>query len=60
MIRILANDGIDASGKTMLEAAGFEIVTEKIAQENLSTELQKFDAILVLSATKVRKDLIEA
>jgi D-3-phosphoglycerate dehydrogenase len=60
MIRILANDGIDASGKTMLEAAGFEVVTEKIAQENLSTELQKFDAILVRSATKVRKDLIEA
>lgn len=60
MIRILANDGIDASGKTMLEAAGFEVVTEKIAQENLVTELKKFDAILVRSATKVRKDLIEA
>lgn len=60
MIRILANDGIDASGKTMLEAAGFEVVTEKIAQENLITELQKFDAILVRSATKVRRDLIEA
>lgn len=60
MIRILANDGIDASGKAQLEAAGFEVVTEKVAQENLATELQKFDAILVRSATKVRKDLIEA
>jgi D-3-phosphoglycerate dehydrogenase len=60
MTRILANDGIDASGKAMLEAAGFEVVTEKIAQENLITELKNFDAILVRSATKVRKDLIEA
>jgi D-3-phosphoglycerate dehydrogenase / 2-oxoglutarate reductase len=60
MIRILANDGIDASGKSMLEAAGFEVITDKIAQENLAIELQKFDAILVRSATKVRKDLIEA
>jgi len=60
MTRILANDGIDASGKAMLEAAGFEVVTEKIAQENLANELNNFDAILVRSATKVRKDLIEA
>jgi D-3-phosphoglycerate dehydrogenase len=60
MTRILANDGIDASGKAMLEAAGFEVVTEKIAQENLVNELNNFDAILVRSATKVRKDLIEA
>jgi D-3-phosphoglycerate dehydrogenase len=60
MIRILANDGIDANGKLILEAAGFEVITEKIAQENLPIELQKFDAILVRSATKVRKDLMDA
>ncbi len=60
MIRILANDGIDASGKAILVEAGFEVVTEKIAQENLATELKNFDAILVRSATKVRKDLIDA
>jgi D-3-phosphoglycerate dehydrogenase len=60
MIRILANDGIDASGKSILEAAGFEVVTEKIAQENLAQELNNFDAILVRSATKVRKELIDA
>jgi D-3-phosphoglycerate dehydrogenase len=60
MIRILANDGIDASGKIILEAAGFEVVTEKIAQENLADGLKNFDAILVRSATKVRKDLIDA
>ncbi len=60
MTKILANDGIDANGKSILEAAGFEVITEKIAQENLSTELNNYDAILVRSATKVRKDLIDA
>ena len=59
MIRILANDGIDANGKLILEAAGFEVITDKIAQENLPTELKNFDAILVRSATKVRKDLMD-
>jgi len=60
MTRILANDGIDANGKKILEAAGFEVVTTKIAQENLATELNSFDAILVRSATKVRKEIIDA
>jgi D-3-phosphoglycerate dehydrogenase len=60
MIRILANDGIDAIGKKMLEEAGFTVVTDKVAQENLATELKNFDAILVRSATKVKKDIIDA
>jgi len=60
MTKILANDGIDANGKKILEDAGFTVITEKIAQENLLTELNNFDAILVRSATKVRKELIDA
>ncbi|HLG35390.1 MAG TPA: NAD(P)-dependent oxidoreductase [Bacteroidia bacterium] len=60
MARILANDGIDAAGKKILEAAGHEVVTEKVAQENLSEALKKFDAILVRSATTVRKENIDA
>lgn len=60
MIKILANDGIDVNGKNILEKAGFIVETNKIAQENLANELQKFDAILVRSATKVRKDIIDA
>jgi D-3-phosphoglycerate dehydrogenase len=60
MIKILANDGIDANGKKILEDAGFTVITEKIAQENLLTELNNFDAILVRSATKVRKELIDS
>ncbi len=60
MIRILANDGIDPIGIELLENAGFEVVTQKIKQEDLPKELNQFDAILVRSATKVRKDLIDA
>lgn len=60
MTKILANDGIDANGKKILEAAGFIVDTNKIAQENLAAELNNYDGILVRSATKVRKDLIDA
>jgi D-3-phosphoglycerate dehydrogenase len=59
-MKILANDGIDAAGKAMLEAAGFTVQTQKIAQEDLPTQLNAFDGIIVRSATKVRKELIEA
>ena len=60
MIRILANDGIAPNGKAQLEAAGYEVVTDKIAKDDLMTELNNFDVIIVRSATKVRKDLIDA
>ncbi|MBI3235545.1 MAG: D-2-hydroxyacid dehydrogenase [Bacteroidetes bacterium] len=60
MIKILANDGIDTTGKKMLEEAGFEVDTNKIAQDELATKLQAYDAITVRSATKIRKDIIDA
>ncbi|MFM7474076.1 MAG: 3-phosphoglycerate dehydrogenase, partial [Crocinitomicaceae bacterium] len=34
-MKILANDGISTLGKELLEKAGFEVITEKVAQENL-------------------------
>ncbi len=55
MIRILANDGIADNGKDLLEAAGFEVVTQKVPQDELMTKLNDYDAIIVRSATKVRK-----
>ncbi|MCX8212826.1 MAG: D-2-hydroxyacid dehydrogenase, partial [Lewinella sp.] len=60
MIRVLANDGIAANGKSQLEAAGFEVVTDHIPQDELMTKLNDFDVICVRSATKVRQDLIDA
>ena len=38
-MKILANDGIDAVGQKMLEQAGFIVITEKVAQENLAKEI---------------------
>ena len=33
MVKILANDGIHPDGQLLLEEAGFQVDTEKIAQE---------------------------
>jgi D-3-phosphoglycerate dehydrogenase len=59
MIKILANDGIHPDGKTLLEEAGYLVDTEKVAQEDLPNVLVNYDVIIVRSATKVRKDLID-
>ncbi|MCW3101934.1 MAG: D-isomer specific 2-hydroxyacid dehydrogenase NAD-binding protein [Bacteroidetes bacterium] len=60
--KILANDGIDAQGKALLEKAGFTVITEKVAQENLAAAIneQNYVGLTVRSATKVRKDVIDA
>lgn len=59
MIKILANDGIHQDGKTLLEEADYEVVTEKVPQEDLPKVLPGYDVIIVRSATKVRKELID-
>lgn len=58
-MKILANDGIDQAGQKMLEDAGFQVETVTISQEELPVKLNNYDAIIVRSATKVRKDLID-
>lgn len=62
MIKILANDGISQSGVDALKAQGFEIITQKVAQEQLSNVIneQNIEVLLVRSATKVRKELIDS
>lgn len=59
-MKILANDGIDAVGKRMLEDAGFVVDTVHVPQENLEHKLKEYDAITVRSATKVRQALIDS
>lgn len=59
MIRILVNDGIHPDGQLLLEEAGYEVVTTQVPQDQLAAELPNFDAVVVRSATKIRKDLIE-
>ncbi len=59
-IKILANDGIDPIGKKLLEQAGFIVDTQNIPQQDLAVRLNEYDGITVRSATKVRKELIDA
>ncbi len=59
MIKILANDGIHPDGKMLLEEANYQVDTEKIPQDKLPEVLPDYDVIIVRSATKVRKELID-
>jgi len=61
-MNILANDGIDQAGKAALEAAGFTVVTDHIAQVHLAAAIntRPFVGLLVRSATTARKELIDA
>jgi len=60
MTRILANDGITVACKEALENAGFEVSLDNVPQDKLNEELKNFDVLLVRSATKVRKETIDA
>ena len=60
-MKILANDGISKSGSDALKEAGFEVLTVQVAQEQLQNYINehKIEVLLVRSATKVRKDIID-
>lgn len=61
-MKILANDGISKSGEEALQNAGFEVITTKVAQEQLIDYINNHQvvALLVRSATQARKELIDA
>lgn len=61
-MKILANDGIASAGKVELEKAGFTVVTETVPQDDLidTINTEGYEVVLVRSATKVRKDIIDA
>ena len=61
-MKILANDGISITGVKTLKAAGFDVSTENVPQDNLIDHLNenKTEVLLVRSATVVRKDLIDS
>jgi len=60
-MKILANDGISVSGVEALENAGFEVITTRVAQEQLINFINSNEivALLVRSATQVPKELID-
>ena len=59
MIRVLANDGLEASAVKALEAAGAEVVTDHVDQENLGEVVRDYDVLIVRSASKVTAEVSE-
>ena len=61
-MKVLANDGIAAAGKVELEQAGFTVITDTVPQADLIEVINKegYEVVLVRSATKIRKDIIDA
>ncbi len=60
-MKVLANDGISQQGIEALEKEGFEVITKKVADEQLPEFINNnhIDVLLVRSATEVRKNLID-
>lgn len=61
-MKVLPNDGISASAIEVLEKEGIEVLNHKVAQEQLAKFINdnKVEVLLVRSATKVKKDIIDA
>ena len=60
-MKVLANDGISKSGVDKLIKNGFDIITVSVEQGQLINYINKNDVVVLLvrSATKVRKDIID-
>jgi phosphoglycerate dehydrogenase len=61
-MKILANDGISEKAIRTLDAAGFKVLTTKVAQNQLANFIneEQVEILLVRSATQAKKDLIDA
>lgn len=60
MVKILVNDGIHPDGKLLLEEANYIVSEDKIPQEELVSRIGEYDVLIVRSATKVTKEVIDA
>lgn len=60
MIRILTNDGLENDAIEALEKSGIEVINDHIEQDKLGEALKEFDAVVIRSATKLTKEVIEA
>lgn len=58
-MKILVTDGMDKGALAALRDAGFEVTERFYPPEELGQALQNFDAVVVRSATKVRKNHLE-
>lgn len=59
-MKVLVSDGISAEGAKILTDAGLEVDNVKLTPEELKARIGSYDAIIVRSATKVTKEVIDA
>ena len=59
-MRILASDGMDKAAVAELKAMGHEVVEQFYEPEELAEQVKSYDVLVVRSATKVRKPIIDA
>ncbi|MEY8764524.1 MULTISPECIES: D-2-hydroxyacid dehydrogenase [Clostridium] len=59
MIKVLANDGIDQRAFNKLVTKGYDVLNKHFGEEELRNRIGEFDIIIVRSATKIRKTLID-
>lgn len=59
-MKVLITDGISPEGAKILKDAGFDVTQQKLTPEELLVRISDYEAILVRSATKVTKEVIEA
>jgi len=59
MVRILATDGIESSAAKILSDLGFDVVQKFYDEKELPSKAAEFDVVVVRSATKIRKPVID-
>ncbi len=59
-MKILITDGIEKSGAAILAKAGFELTEKTLSPDELLKTIGDYEAIIVRSATKVTKEVIDA
>jgi D-3-phosphoglycerate dehydrogenase len=59
-MKILITDGISPEGAKILTDAGFDVHQKKVTPEELVASIAGYEAIIVRSATKVTREVIDA
>mgnify|MGYP001197197613 CR=1 FL=1 len=59
-MKVLVADGIEKIGSDLMKNSGLEVIEQKMTPEELLANIAQFDAIMVRSATKVTKEVIDA
>lgn len=59
MIKILVNDGMEKEAIGKLKKLGFEVIDKHYDLEELKEKIKEVDVIVIRSATKIRKEIID-